>query len=84
MSSSVFNFDKPKPNSYEELILRSIDKYNAMPPLNISGDEVPRTFNERTTDTYIKWAQEGKSYLQLAMKKQDFWDPDQNVALMEQ
>ena len=70
-------------NTYDELMLKSVKKYNAMPDQIVQGDDVPKTFNERTIDTYIKWAQEGKSFMQLVMKKQDYWDPDQHLNLME-
>lgn len=70
----------PQPNSYEELILRSIEKYNAMPFLNIPPESTPETKGERTTKIYLDWGKAGNPFLKLIKKKNEYWDPDQNLS----
>ena len=71
---------KPEPNSYEELILRSIEKYNAMPPLVIPPEGTPESKGERTTKIYLDWGKAGNPFMKLIKKKPEYWDPDQNLS----
>ena len=73
-----------EPNSYEELILRSIGEYNEMPDLNIGPKNGPENYSDRTTKIYIDWGKAGNTFMKLIKKKPEYWDPDQNLNQLDE